>query len=85
MISELQYDPYGTYACLKYPELFDKYNVLQSTLERVKYDDIYDYVIARKENSRHLLDYINSYESANQNKKSSKKILERLTWIKSQS
>jgi len=43
---------------LKYPNLFEKYDLLEETLLKVRNEDIYDFVIARKENMRHLNEYI---------------------------
>jgi len=36
--------------------------VLENSVIRVTKDDIYDFVIARKENVRHLDDFISTYE-----------------------
>lgn len=61
VVQELQYKPYGNYACMKYPQLFQKYDALETSLTMVSYDDIYDFVVARKENLRHLNDFISEY------------------------
>ena len=33
-------------------------------MSRASYDDIYDYVVARKENLRHLVEFSEAYEKA---------------------
>lgn len=65
-MSELSYEPYGSYAVLKFPQLFQKHSefnktFFESTLKKVQFDDIYDFVLARKENLRHLEDYTEKF------------------------
>jgi hypothetical protein len=54
VVTELSYDPYGLYAVLKFPILFQQHNLLEQTLKKVTFDEIYDFVNARKENILHF-------------------------------
>ena len=64
VIEELQYKPYGGYTALKYPSFMASHQVLEAALSRASYDDIYDHVVARKENLRHLVEFSEAYEKA---------------------
>lgn len=50
--------PYGSYAVLKFPQLFQKYDILEESINLVSMDDIYDFNIARKENLIHYQAFI---------------------------
>jgi hypothetical protein len=60
----LQEKPYGGYTVLKYPNLFEQFNMLESTLGMVKNEDILDFVIARKENMSHFNVFIKGYRGS---------------------
>lgn len=62
VVGELKNKPFGNYACLKYPGLFFEHGVLDAALVKVTKDDIYDFVVARKENYKHVADYVDEYQ-----------------------
>lgn len=55
VIDELSYDPYGPYACLRFPHYFNEYGHLESCITRVKEDHISEFVYARQDNYNALL------------------------------
>lgn len=55
--------PYGNYAVLKFPNLFEKFEKLDMCIGRVGDDEIYDLVTARKENLKHFNAFVKTYES----------------------
>ena len=58
VITELSYNPYGKLAVLMFPEHFHQFDLLDSTLKKISFDDIYEFVTARKENTNHLEHFI---------------------------
>lgn len=52
---ELHERPYCQLAVLKYPILFQKYGLFDTGLEIVSHSDVFDYVVARKENLMQLV------------------------------
>lgn len=61
IVAELSYDPYGSYAVLRFPDLFLSRGLLENALKKVQFEDIQDFVIARHENVQHLSDFIKRY------------------------
>lgn len=56
VIKELSQPPFVTYAVLKYPELFQKYNLLDQAISEVSEDDIIVFIIANE-------DHVDSFAS----------------------
>lgn len=67
VIAELSFDPYGSYAVLKFPSLFQSLEILEQTLKKVTFEDLYDFVMARKENVTHFENYISKLRNINTN------------------
>lgn len=70
---------------LKFPKLFDQYDLLDETLLKVTDDDIKDFIMARNENINHLTMFVQQYEKVNgKSLKKFKDILKRAEKIKSE-
>lgn len=61
VMKQLKERPYGPYAVLKCPDQFDKYHLLEKTLDSVEKMDIVDFAIARQENVKHFNSFVNKY------------------------
>jgi len=64
VITELSYDPYGPFAVLKFPNLFQKAQLLEQTLKKVQIEDIGEFKMARKENTKHFNTFQDQFTEA---------------------
>mmetsp|Transcript_40850 Transcript_40850/g.30065 ORF Transcript_40850/g.30065 Transcript_40850/m.30065 type:complete len:159 (+) Transcript_40850:1818-2294(+) len=62
VVALLAEEPYGGFAVLKYPSLFEKHGWLRQGLEMVQQNDIVDFLQARKENTRHFANFYLNYK-----------------------
>ena len=80
-MDQLKLRPYGSYAVLKAPDMFERYNLLSEALELVSKDDIIDFVTARHENVKHFNAYVKTYSERTSKRGSSLQKLEMLQAI----
>ena len=62
VIDELSFDPYGPYASLRFPELFEEQGQLENCISRVKEEHIQEFIYAREDNFKNLLQFKEEFQ-----------------------